>query len=69
MQSDDFTLHFFKGVFNTAANTKYVACATTHDFSVESTASAIMSEKLIALNVNVHSCLMFYNLFYFLACS
>ena len=34
-------------------NTKYVLCATGHDFSVESTASAIMSETFIALKVNI----------------
>ena len=36
---------------NTA--TKCVACATTHDSSVESTASAIMLERFIALKVNI----------------
>ena len=49
--SDDFSFHFFKRAFNTA--TKCIACATRHGFSVESTASAIMSEKFIALKVNI----------------
>ena len=49
--SDDFSFHFFNRTFNTA--TKCVTCATRNDFSVESTASAIMSEKFIALKVNI----------------
>ena len=53
--------------------TKCVACETRQDFSVESTASAIMSEMFIALKVNIwctilHRCFT-YNFFYFLACS
>ena len=39
-----------------------IACATRHGFSVESTASGIMSEKFIALKVNVHYSLMFFYL-------
>ena len=49
--SDDFSFHFFIRAFHTA--TKCVACATRHDFSIESTTSAIMSEKFIALKVDI----------------
>ena len=49
--SDDFSFYFFKRAFSNA--TKCVACATRHGFSVENTTSAIMSEKLIALKVNI----------------
>ena len=49
--SDDFSFHFFKRAIHTA--TKCVACATRDDFSVESTASAIMSKKFMALKVNI----------------
>ena len=56
--SNDFSFHFLKRAFNIA--TKCVAFVTRHGFLVESTASAIMSEKSIALKVYVHYFLMFY---------
>ena len=43
------------------------ACATRQDFSIESTASAIMSEKFIALKVNIQYFFATYNFFCFLA--
>ena len=49
--SGDFSFHFFKRAFNTAR--KFVACAARPGFSVERTASAIMSEMFIALKVNI----------------
>ena len=56
--SDEFYFHVWKRAFNAAANTKYVACTTRHGFSVESKASAVMSEKLIALKVNIQYVLL-----------
>ena len=47
------SLFTFSRAFNTAINTKFIAYATRNDFSIESTASAIISEKLIALKVDI----------------
>ena len=69
--SDDFSFYFLKRAFNTA--TKCVACATRRDFSVESKGFAIMSERFIALKINIQYFLLHryftYNFFCPLVCS
>ena len=51
--SNDFSFHFFKRAFNTATKCVPKAYAPRQEFSIESTASAITSEKFTALKINI----------------